>query len=140
MAFSDVAKPLAFIVVYVAFAAAVRSVLKRVLPSFANWGFLILLVLGFVVLYYVYYEAFYFAQEILLPSWTGGGPNADADELGGLLQPALYGLALLFFASSYFEYLQNGGQSFDFYPPLFLGLLFLGGGVATTFFDEETED
>jgi len=83
-------KPLAFIVVYLSFAAAVRSILKKLFPAAANWTFLLLLIVGFAVMYYVYYEAFYLLQEMLWPpEWTGSGAENAEDSVGALLQPAL---------------------------------------------------
>ena len=90
-------KPLGFIALYIIFAAAVRAVLKPFFPNGANWIFILLLLAGLALMYYVYYEAFYFVKEILLPTWFEGRDVETADPIGGMLQPILYGMAILFF-------------------------------------------
>ncbi|MBU1197196.1 hypothetical protein KJ765_01655 [Candidatus Micrarchaeota archaeon] len=133
-------KPLGFIVLYVAFAVAVRSILKKLLPVAANWGFVILLVAGFAVLYYVYYEAFYLIQEIIWPSWVEGEIPDDVDMFGATLQPILYVLSFLFFAGATYLFLQGEGLNPEYYTPLALGLLFLVAAIVTTYFDDELQD
>ncbi|MFH1106993.1 MAG: hypothetical protein V1787_03790 [Candidatus Micrarchaeota archaeon] len=128
-------KPLGFVALYALFAWAVRVSLKPFFPNGANWVFLLLIIAGFVIMYYVYYEAFYLLSEVIWPSWQGAA--SEADDLDSLLQPLLYALAALLLAGSFLLFSHSHGMDPDFYAPMGLGLLFLAGGIAVTYYDDE---
>ncbi len=132
-------KPVSFIVVYLALAAAVRSLLKKWFPLAANWAFLLLLIGGFVLMYYVYYEAYFLLRETLWPS--GGAPHTEEESAQGTpwLQPALYLVGLVFLVAAWADYQTDQG-AFGYFGPLFLGLLFIAGGLLVNYADDAEED
>ncbi len=133
-------KPLGFIVIYISLAVAIRSILKKVFPLAANWGFLLLLVVGFSLLYYAYYDAFYLAQEILWPSWIEGEKTKESDLIGPYLQPLLYVAAFIFLSSAWLVFEQQKGINLEYASSLLFGLLFLGAAISVTYLDDVAEE